>query len=184
MALTTRSSFVTCCTGKFRFFALQYTAIQIAKVTIGFSARSSGQRRPKAAQSAAALAAIQEPPGHNSRTSSNRGRGGGHQNGPSSIAWCPLLGHGRAAMSTCLEAAQSVSRERHFRGKSIPAMRDPPQSNRSGNASERDVQFSELSDELQALKSEVSRLMNNHGDGMFDAAKAALTPSPTSSRLP
>ena len=30
---------------------------------------------------------------------------------------------------------------------------------------------SELSDELQALKSEVSRLLNNTGDGMFDAAK-------------
>jgi ElaB/YqjD/DUF883 family membrane-anchored ribosome-binding protein len=28
-----------------------------------------------------------------------------------------------------------------------------------------------LSDELQALKSEVSRLLNNTGDGMFDAAK-------------
>lgn len=30
---------------------------------------------------------------------------------------------------------------------------------------------SELSDELQALKSEVSRLLNNHGEGVFDAAK-------------
>ena len=29
---------------------------------------------------------------------------------------------------------------------------------------------SELSDELQALKSEVSRLLNTGGDGMFDAA--------------
>jgi ElaB/YqjD/DUF883 family membrane-anchored ribosome-binding protein len=29
----------------------------------------------------------------------------------------------------------------------------------------------ELGDELQALKSEVSRLLNNNGDGMFDAAK-------------
>ncbi len=28
-----------------------------------------------------------------------------------------------------------------------------------------------LSDELQALKSEVSRLLNNTGDGMYDAAK-------------
>ncbi len=31
---------------------------------------------------------------------------------------------------------------------------------------------SELSDELQALKSEVSRLLNNTGDEMFDAAKS------------
>jgi ElaB/YqjD/DUF883 family membrane-anchored ribosome-binding protein len=31
---------------------------------------------------------------------------------------------------------------------------------------------SELRDELQALKSEVSRLLNNNGDGMFDAAKS------------
>jgi ElaB/YqjD/DUF883 family membrane-anchored ribosome-binding protein len=31
---------------------------------------------------------------------------------------------------------------------------------------------SELGDELQALKSEVSRLLNNNGDGMFDAAKS------------
>ena len=31
---------------------------------------------------------------------------------------------------------------------------------------------SELSDELQALKSEVSRLLNNAGDEMFDAAKS------------
>lgn len=30
---------------------------------------------------------------------------------------------------------------------------------------------SELSDELQALKSEVSRLLNNAGDELFDAAK-------------
>lgn len=30
---------------------------------------------------------------------------------------------------------------------------------------------SELSDELHALKSEVSRLMNSTGDGLFDAAK-------------
>ena len=30
---------------------------------------------------------------------------------------------------------------------------------------------SELGDELQALKSEVSRLLNTAGDGMFDAAK-------------
>ena len=30
---------------------------------------------------------------------------------------------------------------------------------------------SELSDELQALKSEVSRFLNNHGEGVFDAAK-------------
>jgi ElaB/YqjD/DUF883 family membrane-anchored ribosome-binding protein len=30
---------------------------------------------------------------------------------------------------------------------------------------------SELGDELQALKNEVSRLLNSHGDGMFDAAK-------------
>jgi ElaB/YqjD/DUF883 family membrane-anchored ribosome-binding protein len=30
---------------------------------------------------------------------------------------------------------------------------------------------SELGDELQALKSEVSRLFENDGDGMFDAAK-------------
>ena len=30
---------------------------------------------------------------------------------------------------------------------------------------------SELSDELRALKSEVSRLLNDHRDGMFDAAK-------------
>jgi ElaB/YqjD/DUF883 family membrane-anchored ribosome-binding protein len=29
----------------------------------------------------------------------------------------------------------------------------------------------ELKDELQALKGEVSRLLNNHGDEMFDAAK-------------
>jgi ElaB/YqjD/DUF883 family membrane-anchored ribosome-binding protein len=36
-----------------------------------------------------------------------------------------------------------------------------------------DVMFnsSELSDELQALKSEVSRLLNTGGDGMFDAAR-------------
>jgi ElaB/YqjD/DUF883 family membrane-anchored ribosome-binding protein len=31
---------------------------------------------------------------------------------------------------------------------------------------------SELGDELQALQSEVSRLLNNNGDGMFDAAKS------------
>lgn len=31
---------------------------------------------------------------------------------------------------------------------------------------------SELSDELQALKGEVSRLLNSHGDGMLDAAKS------------
>ena len=31
---------------------------------------------------------------------------------------------------------------------------------------------SELGDELQALKSDVSRLLNNHGDGMLDAAKS------------
>ena len=31
---------------------------------------------------------------------------------------------------------------------------------------------SELGDELQALKSEVSRLLNNPGDGMFDTAKS------------
>jgi ElaB/YqjD/DUF883 family membrane-anchored ribosome-binding protein len=31
---------------------------------------------------------------------------------------------------------------------------------------------SELSNELQVLKSEVSRLLNNSGDGMFDAAKS------------
>ena len=30
---------------------------------------------------------------------------------------------------------------------------------------------SELGDELQALKSEVSRLLNTPGDGIFDAAK-------------
>jgi len=30
---------------------------------------------------------------------------------------------------------------------------------------------SELSDELQSLKNEVSRLLNNNGDGAFDAAK-------------
>ena len=30
---------------------------------------------------------------------------------------------------------------------------------------------SELGDELQALKSEVSHLLDNNGDGMFDAAK-------------
>ena len=30
---------------------------------------------------------------------------------------------------------------------------------------------SELGDELQALESEVSRLLHSHGDGMFDAAK-------------
>ena len=30
---------------------------------------------------------------------------------------------------------------------------------------------SELGDELLALKSEVSQLFNNNGDGMFDAAK-------------
>ena len=30
---------------------------------------------------------------------------------------------------------------------------------------------SELGDELQALKSEVSRLLNTTGDGLFDAAK-------------
>jgi ElaB/YqjD/DUF883 family membrane-anchored ribosome-binding protein len=30
---------------------------------------------------------------------------------------------------------------------------------------------SELGDELQALKSEVSRLLNSSGDGMFDAAR-------------
>jgi ElaB/YqjD/DUF883 family membrane-anchored ribosome-binding protein len=30
---------------------------------------------------------------------------------------------------------------------------------------------SELSDELQSLKNEVSRLLNNNGDGVFDAAK-------------
>ena len=29
----------------------------------------------------------------------------------------------------------------------------------------------ELSDELQSLKNEVSRLLNNNGDGAFDAAK-------------
>ncbi len=29
----------------------------------------------------------------------------------------------------------------------------------------------ELGDELQTLKSEVSRLLNNHGEGVFDAAK-------------
>lgn len=29
----------------------------------------------------------------------------------------------------------------------------------------------ELGDELQTLKSEVSRLLNNNGDGMLDAAK-------------
>ena len=31
---------------------------------------------------------------------------------------------------------------------------------------------SELGDELQALKSEVSRLLNSNGDGMFDAAES------------
>ena len=31
---------------------------------------------------------------------------------------------------------------------------------------------SELGDELQALKSEVSRLLNNNGDGMLDATKS------------
>ena len=31
---------------------------------------------------------------------------------------------------------------------------------------------SELSDQLQVLKSEVSRLLNNNGDGMFDAAQS------------
>jgi ElaB/YqjD/DUF883 family membrane-anchored ribosome-binding protein len=31
---------------------------------------------------------------------------------------------------------------------------------------------SELGDELQALKSEVSGLLNNSGDGVFDAAKS------------
>ena len=31
---------------------------------------------------------------------------------------------------------------------------------------------SELNDELQALKSEVSRLLNSDGDGMFDTAKS------------
>ena len=31
---------------------------------------------------------------------------------------------------------------------------------------------SELGDELQALKSDVSRLLNNHGDGMLDATKS------------
>jgi ElaB/YqjD/DUF883 family membrane-anchored ribosome-binding protein len=31
---------------------------------------------------------------------------------------------------------------------------------------------SELGDELQALKSDVSRLLNSHGDGMLDAAKS------------
>jgi ElaB/YqjD/DUF883 family membrane-anchored ribosome-binding protein len=31
---------------------------------------------------------------------------------------------------------------------------------------------SDLSDELQTLKSEVSRLLNNKGDGVFDAAKS------------
>jgi ElaB/YqjD/DUF883 family membrane-anchored ribosome-binding protein len=30
----------------------------------------------------------------------------------------------------------------------------------------------ELKDELQALKGEVSRLLNSHGDEMFDAAKS------------
>jgi ElaB/YqjD/DUF883 family membrane-anchored ribosome-binding protein len=30
---------------------------------------------------------------------------------------------------------------------------------------------SELSDELQTLKNELSQLLNNHGAGMFDAAK-------------
>ena len=30
---------------------------------------------------------------------------------------------------------------------------------------------SELSDELESLKNEVSRLLNNNGDGAFDAAK-------------
>ena len=33
---------------------------------------------------------------------------------------------------------------------------------------------SELSDELQALKSEVSRLLNADGDGMFDAARSRV----------
>ena len=32
-------------------------------------------------------------------------------------------------------------------------------------------QSSELGDELHALKSEVSRLLNSTGDGLFDAAK-------------
>jgi ElaB/YqjD/DUF883 family membrane-anchored ribosome-binding protein len=31
---------------------------------------------------------------------------------------------------------------------------------------------SELGDELQALKNDVSRLLNNHGDGMLDATKS------------
>jgi ElaB/YqjD/DUF883 family membrane-anchored ribosome-binding protein len=31
---------------------------------------------------------------------------------------------------------------------------------------------SELSDELQTLKNEVSRLLNDKGDGVFDAAKS------------
>jgi hypothetical protein len=35
----------------------------------------------------------------------------------------------------------------------------------------RDSEVSELSDELQALKSEVSRLFNTRSDGMFDAAR-------------
>ena len=33
-------------------------------------------------------------------------------------------------------------------------------------------QFSELGDELQALKSELSRLLSAPADGMFDAAKS------------